>query len=145
MNTQLILLTPAQVQESWAVIRDALASAVSHCKGEVELDDIVQLVHERKMFVLAYFEKDSPKLFLACEPLYYVRKGVLNLAFGAGRGLKNMVRNHWDYIESLARQLGCQSIQISCRDSMARYAKQLVPSSYEAYTVMRKEVDDVKP
>jgi hypothetical protein len=144
MNTQLVLLTPAQVQENWVVIRDALLQAVSHCKGEVEVDDIVQLVHERKMFVLAYFEKEDPKLFLACEPLYYVRRGVLNLAFGAGRGLKKMIDNHWDYIEALATKLNCQTVQISCRDSMARYAKKLVPDSYEAYTVMRKEVGHVK-
>ena len=116
-HSTLRLLRPEEVIERWPELSRLLDAAVKEGKGEVEVDDLRQLVLGGRMFIFA-----TDSFALTCEFVIYPRKTVMVAGFGAGH-----VDNHADVLrtlEAFARQAGASSIQTYCRNpAMVRYYK----------------------
>lgn len=135
-----MVLSPAQAEHHWPVIRELLAKAVDHGRGEVEVDDILVLAQSRKMFVVALMEDDRIVAALAAEVLAYPRKSVLNVAFLGGTGVAARSAQLIQFLDASARLLKASAVRCMCRESVARLAVRREPSVVRAYVVLEREV-----
>jgi hypothetical protein len=116
-----------------------LDRAIQHARGELAVDDILALVDNDKMGVLAQEEGDELQLLFAFEVVVYPQRSVMNLVAVAGRNLAGLVPC-WDVVDTIARVMGATSVRCFCRPSVARHIKRLFPSTQQAYVVMEREV-----
>jgi len=132
-HSTLRLLRPEEVIERWPELSRLLDAAVKEGKGEVEVDDLRQLVLGGRMFIFA-----TESFALTCEFVTYPRKMVMVAGFGAGH-----VDNHADVLrtlEAFARQAGASSIQTYCRNpAMVRYYKRFFDVE-PLYAVLEKQL-----
>lgn len=133
------LLHPAEVQANWSRLREEIGRAVAHGRGELQIDDILALVEDGRMGVLALHEGEVLLAATAFEILTYPRRKVLNFAFTGGRNAKGIVDNY-HLIEQIAKQLGADAVQCFCRPAVARFIKRLIPDVEQAYVVMERKV-----
>jgi len=109
------VLTPHEVISNWEALSQLLAPAVARCNGELEIDDIRQLVLSGRMFVLA-----SDRFALTCEFVVYPRKTVMLVGFGAGEVPEGTDAALTDF----GRRAGATSMQAYvAKDSMVRYLR----------------------
>lgn len=134
------LLQPDQVEAAWPMLRELLAKAVQHGRGEVEVDDILTLALQRKMLIAVLLENGATVLALAAEITPYPRKTVLNIAFMGGHGAASSSAISYPFVDKLAQLVGADSIRCYCRESMARYLTRHQPGYERAYVVLEKEV-----
>lgn len=134
------LLTPPQVKAKWTEISKLLNKAVIHGRGELMVDDILDLVLSGKMFVAVTETDDKIVLAIAAEIMYYPRKRVLNLAFGAG-AVSPMYDEIYEALAKMALILEADAIQCYCRKSVAKLLMKAYDGVEEAYIVVEKKVD----
>ena len=110
-----------------------LDAAVREGKGEVEVDDLRQLVLSGRMFIFA-----TNDFALTCEFVIYPRKTVMIVGFGAGK-----VADHPAFaqvLENFAKHGGASSIQTYCRNpAMVRYYKRFFDVE-PLYAVLEKQL-----
>lgn len=133
------LLTPKQVTAYWNEICPLLDKAVMHGRGELVVDDILDLVWAGRMFVSVVEEKEKIVLAIAAEMIYYPRKPVLNVAFVGGRA-KDIYVEVYARLEEMAKVLGAKAIQCYCRPSIAKLLTKAYDGVEEAYIVVEKKV-----
>lgn len=133
------LLFPEEVKERWDVISKLLNRAVEHGRGEVTTDDILAMVGEGRMGVLALEEDGEIAAVTAFEILVYPHRRILNFAFTGGRNARSIVDN-FDKIEEVARSMDADAISCMCRPAVARLIRRLLPTVEQAYVVMEHKV-----
>lgn len=138
MNGQ--ILQPLEVEQNWAELGVLLAPSVALNNGEMELEDIPKLVHERKMFIAVIRGETGIDVALALEILDYPRKRALFVSYIGGKpyALTN-AKYMYTQLEKIAKVLNCSMIQGLCRPAAARLFMRefgLKP----VYTVLRREV-----
>lgn len=134
------LLTPPQVKARWIEISNLLNKAVIHGRGELAVDDILDLVTSGRMFVAITETDGKIVLAIAAEIMYYPRKRVLNLAFGAGI-VSPMYDEIYTALAEMAKVLEADAIQCYCRKSVAKLLMKAYDGVEEAYIVVEKKVD----
>ncbi len=139
---QFQVLKPYQVHKLWPIICPLLDKAVIHGRGEVWVDDILDLVLNNKMFVAVVIDNDEIILAIAAEVLYYPRRSVLNIAFAGGKRADVLAREFYPRFEEMARIMKTDAMQCSCRPSIVRLLKRLDPGVEEVYIVVEKRVSD---
>lgn len=130
----------ARTVAEWPAIRPLLAQAVAHGRGEIHVDDILDLVADDRMTVSVLREGPKIILAIAAEIIQYPRKKILNLAFAGGRDAKFVAHNYFAHLIQMAEKHNATAIQCFCRPSVARLLKQMQPEVVEAYTVMEREL-----
>lgn len=134
------VLLPKEVDAEWAQIRPLLMKAVVHGRGEVMVDDILDLVKKGQMFVAATRDGDKIVLAIAAEIVYYPRKRVLNLAFGGG-SVSPIYDQVYEGLAKMAKILDVNTIQCYCRPSVAKLLRTRYDDVEEAYIVLEKKVN----
>ncbi len=134
------LLTPPQVKARWVELSKLLNKAVIHGRGELTVDDVLELVLIGRMFVAVTEVNNEIILAIAAEIMYYPRKRVLNLAFGAGT-VSPMYNEIYEAIAKMAVILEADAIQCYCRKSVAKLLMKAYDGVEEAYIVLEKKVD----
>lgn len=134
-----VLLTPKMVTARWNEVQPLLDSAVMHGRGELVVDDVLDLVWAGRMFVSVVKEDEKIVLAIAAEMMYYPRKPVLNLAFVGGKAYP-MYDEIYARLEEMAVILGAKAIQCYCRPAVAKLLKAAQPGVEEAYIVVEKKV-----
>jgi hypothetical protein len=138
MQTYRVML-PSTVNERWGELRPLLARAVAHCRGEVQVDDLLMLVNRNVMGILALEEDGEVLLASAFEVLRYPRRTVLNFAYVGGSHGIGIVQNI-EVLYDVARTLGADTLSCMCRPGVARRIRQLVPQAEQAYLVVELRV-----
>lgn len=127
------LLRPEEVIDRWPELSRRLDAAVQEGKGEVEVDDLRQLVLSGRMFIFA-----TDQFALTCEFVFYPRKTVMIVGFGAGKVSDRLA--FVQTIEDFARNAGASSIQTYCRNpAMVRYYKRFLDVD-PLYAVLEKQL-----
>lgn len=140
MSAKFRLLKPQEVAQRWPELRRLLQKAVSHGEGELEVDDIKDMVLQNRMCVLVLEDEGVVDLALAAEVTKYPRKNVLNISYVGGKNGRVVARKHYLSLEQIGRLFGCSAVQCYCRPAVARYLKQLFPDVRAAYLVMRRDI-----
>ena len=79
MNT--IRLVPRhELPDCWPRLRELLKPAMAFGQGEMEVDDILELALQGRMFVFA-----NEDFAVTAEFVYYPRKTVMVVGYGAGK------------------------------------------------------------
>lgn len=139
MRTTYNLLTPAEVRHRWPEVRAQLDRAVAHGRGELVVDDILGMVEDGRMGVLALQNEGELVAVTAFEVLRYPQRKVLNFAFTGGRDAKGIVE-HFDRVEEIAHEMGADAVICQCRPAVARFIKRLLPDTEQAYVVVERKV-----
>lgn len=142
MEPTLRVLPPNEVKARWLEIAPLLDKAVLHGRGELAVDDILDLVASQQMFVAGLEQEGRIHLAIAAEVIRYPRKRVLNLAFAGGTRSGTDASYIWDRLQEMARLLNASAVQCYCRESIARYLEKLQPDVERAYIVVEKKVAD---
>lgn len=115
LPNQFQLIPRATIESVWPALRKLFAPAVAMGDGEVLVDDILERVLDNRMFVFA-----DDAFAVAVEFIYYPRKTVMVIGFGAGR-----IRDKKLVAETLRRSataLGAHSVRTYCKNpAMIRY------------------------
>lgn len=128
------LLPPAWVERFQSQLAALLESAVVHGRGECGVADIFALVEEGRMHLLVEIAAGQIRTVLALEPVRYPRQTTLNVAYGAGRGVKKLLP---EAIE-VARAIGACAIETKTRPEVARLYRR---AGFETpYVVSRLEL-----
>lgn len=134
-------LSFAETVMQWPQLRPLLEQAVASARGEITVDDVLDLVAKDRMRVsVLRDEADAIELAIATEIITYPRMRVLNIAFAGGRGAKEVVDRHIAELEALAREAGADRLRCFCRPSVARLLKRIAPRTVDAYTVLEREI-----
>jgi len=127
------LLTPHEVLARWSSLRTLLANALATAKGELEVDDIRQLVLSGRMFIFA-----DKNFAVTCEFMFYPKKTAMLVGFGAGK-VPDRLRVE-ALLTEFAHRGGATSIQTYCSNpAMIRYYRrwfQMEPT----YTLLEKQL-----
>lgn len=109
------LIPRAELEAEWPRLMGLLAPAVAMGNGELEVDDILGLAQQGRMFVFA-----DDQFAVTAELTHYPKKTVMIIGFGAGKVLS---RSHVaDTLIAAAKHLGATSVQTYCKNpAMARY------------------------
>lgn len=134
------LLTPEGVKENWPVLCELLGKAVAHNHGEMEVDDIPELVENRRMFVSVLRKDGEIVLAIAGEIMKYPREKVLNVSFAGGKDGKLVADHMWSHLEGIASVFNVAYVRAFCRPSMVRYLQQTLPGVECIYTVVQKRI-----
>lgn len=140
MSQRFRLLKPDEVNRRWSEVRPLLQKAVAHGEGEMEVDDIKDLVLQNRMCVVVLEDDGVVDLALAAEVTKYPRKNVLNISYVGGKNGRVVARRHYLSLEQIGRLFGCSAVQCYCRPAVARYLKRLFPDVRAAYLVMRRDI-----
>lgn len=133
------LLRPDEVLTHWEVLRDLLDKAVHEGRGEVDVDDLRDLVLGGRMFIFAALEDGSPVFALTAEFMLYPRKNVLLVGFGAGV-VNSLLPEVWSALSAFAARGGATTIQTYVKNpAMVRYHRRFFDAA-PAYTVLEKQL-----
>ncbi len=138
------LLSFPEVIVEWATLRALLGMAVVHGRGELVVDDVLDLVGSDRMFVSVLREDGKTILAVAAEIIHFPRRKVLNLAFAGGVHADFVSEHFFAQLEEMALRKGADAIQCYCRPAVARLLKRLQPEAEEAYIVLEKAVKSEK-
>lgn len=124
------LIPREELSACWPELRERLMPAVNAGRGELEVDDILDLALQGRMFVFA-----DDALAVTVEFMHYPRKTVMLVGFGAGK--VRDVRAVRDTLEAAARHMDATSIQTYCQNpAMTRYYRRF--GMEPAYTLLEK-------
>lgn len=134
---KLRLLHPDEVLQRWPTLQALLIPAVEQGRGELEVTDIRRKVLGGGMFLFGGFSGDDPCFALTAEFVFYPRKTVLIVGFGAG-DMGDSYDDCMEVLAAFARQGGAETIQTYCKNpAMVRYHKKHFGAEV-AYTVLEK-------
>ena len=138
--SELRLLTFPEIVVHWTKIRPLLSSAIAKGRGEIEVDDVLDLAGQGRMSISVVWRDGSIALSIAAEVIHYPRRKVLNLAFAGGKDAKFVSDRFDEYLGEMARSLGADAVQCYCAPAVARLLKKMQPSAEEAYIVLERKV-----
>ena len=121
------------------MLRELLNRAVVHNRGEMTVDDIVDLVDAGRMGVMVEMAGDDIALAVAFEVIPYPQRKVLNIAFVGGKNLQSLADQR-EKFHAIAKAFGADTMTCSCRPSMVRYLRRLSPDVQQAYVVLEWKV-----
>lgn len=133
-DRKLTVLAPESLDSMWPVVGGLLDSALGHSEGELNAEDVRQMVKAGHVFVLVIVQGGEILAAGAVEVVHYPRYKVANIiAVGGDRVF--LRRSELDWVRMVVRDMGCTKVQTYCRPSMARLLGKL--GMREAYRVMR--------
>lgn len=131
---------PDEVASSWEVIGSLLEKSIEFCYGEFDLDSILEMVADRRAFILALEHGEETVLAAACEVIVLPLKKVVHVFALGGRDLDVLHIQFWDKVAEIARTLGADAVRGAVRPSMQRYFMRLAPNDFTAYAILEKKV-----
>lgn len=140
MEQEFTVLTPDQVGAEWSAIRPLLEKAVASGEAECGVDDVLQLVFDGLMVVLALREDGLITLVVTAEVVEYPKKRVLHVVYAGGKGMSAHAGPINAELTKVANKLDATTMQCMCKGPQTRLFKRIFPNAYEAYTVLRQEV-----
>ena len=133
-DRRLTVLVPESLDATWPVVGSLLDSAMSHSEGELNAEDVRQMVEDGHAFVLVIVQAGEIVAAGAVEVVGYPRYKVANIIAVGGKRVF-LRRDEFQWLCMVARDMGCTKVQTYCRPSMARLLERL--GMREAYRVMR--------
>ena len=127
------LIPRAELQSQWERLSVLLAPAVAMGRGELEVDDILDLALDGRMFIYA-----DDNFAVTIEFIHYPRKTTMLVGFGAGRvpDREHVART----LLAAAKEIGATSIQTFCKNpAMVRYYRRWFGMT-PTYTVLEKSL-----
>lgn len=132
------LVNPDEVVASWPDLRRLLEPAIEYCGGEVEVDDLRDMVTRRQAFLFVLEGATGYLLAGVTEVIVYPRKTTLYVIAVGGSQLNVLIREMWSELEKIGRSVGAQSIRGAVRPSMERYYRRFAPGAKIAYAIMER-------
>ena len=118
----------------WPRLRELLAPAVAFGDGEMEVDDILELALQGRMFIFA-----NDDFAVTTEFVHYPRKTVMVVGYGAGK--VPAYRNVSKVLIDAAEHMGASAIRTYCRNpAMQRYYRRWFDGVEPTYTVLEKQL-----
>lgn len=128
---------------NWPVIECLLHSAIEKGGGDITTDQLLQLVNEQKVFILAMGEGKHVMLAAALEPIHLYNRNVLHIMFMGGEaGWAKKLGRNFHVVTGFAKAIGCSHIQIGCGPAEARLFRRLVPEFQPYCELLRLEVHE---
>ena len=129
------LLDPDDVEYVWEKVEPILARVIPHSEGELETDDILDLVTEGSMQLWIVAENKEIIAALVTQIITYPQKRILRLVSLAGEDF-NKFKHFLDIVESFAIQKGCTALELWGRKGW----KKLLPEWNSEYIVYTKDI-----
>lgn len=136
-DRKLTVLAPEALDVCWPVVGGFLDSALSHSEGELNAEDVRQMVKAGHAFVLVIVRAGEILAAGAVEVTQYPRYKVANIIAVGGKRVF-LRRDEFQWLCRVARDMGCAKVQTYCRPSMARLLERL--GMRQAYRVMRADL-----
>ncbi|MCT9125412.1 hypothetical protein [Cupriavidus gilardii] len=133
-DRKLIVLAHEALDAHWPIVGSYLDAALEHSEDELTADDIREMVRREQAFVLVVIDGGEILAAGAVEIVQYPRYKAANIIAVGGRQVF-LRRSELDWLQMVARDMGCKKLQTYCRPSMARLLGRL--GMREAYRVMR--------
>ena len=129
------LLDPEDVEYVWDKVEPILARVVSRSEGELETEDILDLVTEGRMQLWIVAEDKEIIAALVTQIITYPQKKVLRLVSLAGEDF-NKFKHFLDMVQSFAIRKGCTALELWGRKGW----KKLLPEWKSEYIVYTKDI-----
>jgi len=129
------LLDPEDVEYIWDKVEPILARVVSRSEGELETEDILDLVTEGRMQLWIVAEDKEIIAALVTQIITYPQKKVLRLVSLAGEDF-NKFKHFLDMVQSFAIQKDCTALELWGRKGW----KKLLPEWKSEYIVYTKDI-----
>ncbi len=129
------LLDPDDVECVWDKVEPILARVVSRSEGELETEDILDLVTEGRMQLWIVAEDKEIIAALVTQIITYPQKKVLRLVSLAGEDF-NKFKHFLDMVQSFAIRKGCTALELWGRKGW----KKLLPEWKSEYIVYTKDI-----
>ena len=129
------LLDPDDVEYVWEKVEPILARVIPHSEGELETDDILDLVTEGSMQLWIVAENKEIIAALVTQIITYPQKRILRLVSLAGEDFDKF-KHFLDIVESFAIQKGCTALELWGRKGW----KKLLPEWNSEYIVYTKDI-----
>lgn len=127
------LISRSELPAQWPRLRALLQPAVEQGNGELDVDDILDLSLQGRMFVFA-----SDAFAVTGEVVHYPQRTVFLVGFGAGKVPER--RHVADVLTDSAHWLGASAIQTHCKNpAMTRYYRRWFHLD-PLYTVLEKRL-----
>lgn len=136
----LTVLQPEQVEEQWAQIRALLEPVQAHCHGELTVDDVLDLVRDRRAFVLTYAEGGELALVGAFEVIQYPRRRVINAMMIGGKKLGVVLNDFMGDVVKYGKTVGADAVRGYVRPSVARLVRRSKAKPKLIYSVVEIEL-----
>ena len=130
-----LLLVPDDVECVWDKVEPILARVVSRSEGELETEDILDLVTEGRMQLWIVAEDKEIIAALVTQIITYPQKKVLRLVSLAGEDF-NKFKHFLDMVQSFAIRKGCTALELWGRKGW----KKLLPEWKSEYIVYTKDI-----
>ena len=134
-NMKAHLLDPDDVEYVWDKVEPILARVVSRSEGELETEDILDLVTEGRMQLWIVAENKEIIAALVTQIITYPQKKVLRLVSLAGEDF-NKFKHFLDMVQSFAIQKDCIALELWGRKGW----KKLLPEWKSEYIVYNKDI-----
>ena len=134
-NMKAHLLDPDDVEYVWDKVEPILARVVSRSEGELETEDILDLVTEGRMQLWIVAENKEIIAALVTQIITYPQKKVLRLVSLAGEDF-NKFKHFLDMVQSFAIRKGCTALELWGRKGW----KKLLPEWKSEYIVYTKDI-----
>ena len=129
------LLDPDDVECVWDKVEPILARVVSRSEGELETEDILDLVTEGRMQLWIVADDKEIIAALVTQIITYPQKKVLRLVSLAGEDF-NKFKHFLDMVQSFAIRKGCTALELWGRKGW----KKLLPEWKSEYIVYTKDI-----
>ena len=129
------LLDPDDVEYVWEKVEPILARVIPHSEGELETDDILDLVTEGSMQLWIVAENKEIIAALVTQIITYPQKRILRLVSLAGEDFDKF-KHFLDIVESFAIQKDCTALELWGRKGW----KKLLPEWNSEYIVYTKDI-----
>jgi len=130
------LLDPDDVEYVWDKVEPILARVVSRSEGELETEDILDLVTEGRMQLWIVAENKEIIAALVTQIITYPQKKVLRLVSLAGEGIKEFIHFLDTIVLSFAIKTNCTALELWGRKGW----KKLLPEWNSEYIVYTKDI-----
>ena len=130
------ILEPEDVECVWDKVEPILARVVSRSEGELETDDIFDLVAEGRMQLWIVVKDKESIAALVTQIITYPQKRVLRLVSLAGEGIQEFIHFLDTIVLSFAIQKGCTALELWGRKGW----KKLLPEWKSEYIVYTKDI-----
>ena len=134
-NMKAHLLDPDDVEYVWDKVEPILARVVSRSEGELETEDILDLVTEGRIQLWIFAEVKEIIAALVTQIITYPQKKVLRLVSLAGEDF-NKFKHFLDMVQSFAIRKGCTALELWGRKGW----KKLLPEWKSEYIVYTKDI-----
>lgn len=112
----------------WPQIRDQVARALKHGRGEYSIQDILDAIDCGELFAVGAVRDGVVEFVAIAGVARFPRKSILSVMYGAGRGGARLK----DTLMVAMRTLRCDWIEFRCRPSVARLWRPLgVEQAYQ--------------